>query len=135
MQARDSEGYQRWLRARVVAQGLTVVAIVAAGVKEWDKFKTISKSGEGQKRQPRVGGDDGKGFEERMKAAEDAHRAEIALSGTARGEGVDVKEGARMVAKGAAEEASASQEEAHEKKPHSSGWSSWFSVFTKGKST
>lgn len=35
MQQRDAVGYQRWLRARVLAQGITVAAFVLAGVQEF----------------------------------------------------------------------------------------------------
>ena len=133
MQARDSVGYQRWLRARVVAQGLTIVAIVYAGIKEWDKFKQISQPGQTLKRQPRVVGDAGPTFEERMKAAEEAHRAEMALEATARGESAEVKEGARMVAKSAAQKANATREEAQRHQAQTTGWFSWFDVFSKGK--
>lgn len=35
MQQRDAVGYQRWLRARVLAQGVTVAAFVFAGVQEY----------------------------------------------------------------------------------------------------
>ncbi|TDL19441.1 hypothetical protein BD410DRAFT_792047 [Rickenella mellea] len=69
MQQRDSMGYQRWLRARVVAQGLTIVAIVWAGVKEWDKF-----SGKAPPPSRVNAAKEQRGFEERMREAEAAHR-------------------------------------------------------------
>jgi len=70
---RDSVGYQRWLRARVLTQGLTIVAIVAAGVQEWG-MGALS----GNHNRPTASPSQQRAFEKRMREAEDAHRAETA---------------------------------------------------------
>ena len=71
MHQRDAAGYQRWLRARVVAQGLTVVAIVMAGLKEYDKF--FAKRVDPEIKVPAT---ERRAFEKRLKEAEDAHAEE-----------------------------------------------------------
>lgn len=135
MQKRDAKGYQRWLRARVLAQGITVVAIIGAGVKEWDKFQFLGKK-EGQKGSGRVirahqnSLEDQKEFEERMKAAEEAHRAESAIS--AQSLNSQAKSGAKVVSEQVAQKSQATAEQSDRPKSWSS-WSSWFGVFSKSK--
>jgi len=74
MHQRDAAGYQRWLRARVVAQGLTVVAIVMAGLKEYDKF--FGKRAVPEIKVPPA---ERRAFEKRLKEAEDAHAVETGV--------------------------------------------------------
>lgn len=74
MHQRNAEGYQRWLRARVVAQGFTVIAIIVAGAGQWvkktDDQGTVTRpSSEKETR----------AFESRLRAAEEAHAAETML--------------------------------------------------------
>lgn len=78
MQQRDTIGYQRWLRARVLAQGLTIVAIVVAGVQE---VGVGVLTGNAYKKKQQVTAADSapwehQEFEKRLRAAEEAHRVE-----------------------------------------------------------
>jgi len=72
---RDSAGYQRWLRARVLAQGLTVVAIVAAGMQEFGSRSAVESSPS----LPPMSPSERLAFEKRMKEAEEAHYAETRI--------------------------------------------------------
>ncbi len=79
---RDSIGYQRWLRARVLAQGLTVVAIVAAGVQEFGTGAFMSSArtnAAGTPSLPPMTESEKLAFEKRMKEAEEAHNAETRI--------------------------------------------------------
>ncbi|KLO07835.1 hypothetical protein SCHPADRAFT_909119 [Schizopora paradoxa] len=79
---RDSTGYQRWLRARVLAQGLTVVAIVFAGVQEFGTgaFMGSAKTGtQAVPSLPPMSPSEKVAFEKRMKEAEEAHDAETRI--------------------------------------------------------
>ena len=91
MQQRDTIGYQRWLRARVLAQGLTIVAMVVAGVQESGiGVLTGNAFQKGQQQQNSVSLDkataewEHQEFEKRLKAAEEAHSIESGDVGKAR---------------------------------------------------
>ncbi|KAI5120032.1 hypothetical protein M0805_004660 [Coniferiporia weirii] len=72
MQQRDAVGYQRWLRARVVAQGLTIVAIVFAGVQEMGMGVLTGNAR--PTAPPPTSAFESREFEKRLKQAEEAHR-------------------------------------------------------------
>lgn len=74
MQQRDAVGYQRWLRARVLAQGLTIVAIVVAGVQEMG-VGVLTGNSRPVARPPTSAWESAE-FEKRLKGAEEAHRLE-----------------------------------------------------------
>ncbi|THG99441.1 hypothetical protein EW145_g7267 [Phellinidium pouzarii] len=74
MQQRDAVGYQRWLRARVLAQGLTIVAIVYAGVQEMGMGVLTGKTRPAVP--PPTSAYESREFEKRLKDAEEAHRIE-----------------------------------------------------------
>ena len=71
MQQRDAAGYQRWLRARVVAQGLTIVAIIVAGVQEMGPGVLYGNSRPAAP--PPTSPWEHAQFEKRLKEAEEAH--------------------------------------------------------------
>jgi hypothetical protein len=87
MQQRDSAGYQRWLRARVLAQGVTVAAIVVAGMSEFGEVRARKRE-EKETGAGAAGGVAGavasaseqRAFEKRMKEAEEAHNTEVLLT-------------------------------------------------------
>ena len=81
MQQRDGVGYQRWLRARVVAQGLTIVAIVAAGVQEMGVGVLTGNAR--PVAPPPTSAWESAEFEKRLKDAEEAHRLEGGGTGSA----------------------------------------------------
>lgn len=117
---RDSVGYQRWLRARVLAQGFTIAAIVAAGFSEFgtDVFK-------GKKVITPAPPHEQKAFELRMKEAEEAHRAE-----TLSDRGVNVESAApvqRPSDDARMAEVNRSAEKPHERTP-SQSWLSWIGL-------
>lgn len=78
MNERDALGYQRWLRARVLAQGLTIVAIVVAGVQEvgmgalTGQMKRVAP--------PATSVGETREFKKRLKEAEEAHRVETLIT-------------------------------------------------------
>ncbi|EJD05300.1 uncharacterized protein FOMMEDRAFT_131868 [Fomitiporia mediterranea MF3/22] len=74
MQQRDAVGYQRWLRARVLAQGLTIVAIVVAGVQEMGVGVLTGNAN--SIAHPPATEWESREFEKRLKEAEDTHHAE-----------------------------------------------------------
>ena len=74
MQQRDAVGYQRWLRARVLAQGLTIVAIVVAGVQEMGVGVLTGNAR--PVAPPPTSAWESAEFEKRLKGAEEAHRLE-----------------------------------------------------------
>lgn len=76
MQERDAVGYQRWLRARVLAQGLTIVAIVVAGVQEMGVGVLTGGARTAAAAVPPTSPWESREFEKRLKQAEEAHRAE-----------------------------------------------------------
>ena len=78
---RNSNGYQRWLRGRVLAQGFTVLAIVVAGVQEFGDVRAQAKEIKKVREEALA---EQKAFERRMKEAEEAHNVEQRLgAGTA----------------------------------------------------
>lgn len=80
MNQRDAIGYQRWLRARVLAQGLTIVAIVVAGVQE---VGMGALTGQLKAAQPPATTDhETRGFERRLREAEEAHKTETIVAST-----------------------------------------------------
>lgn len=98
MQQRDAVGYQRWLRARVLAQGITVAAFVLAGVQEFGPgvitgggsaagsasgaattSTTMDPRAPAGTRPPPNRAQDRREFERRLRAAEEAHAAEEAV--------------------------------------------------------
>ena len=118
----DSAGYQRWLRARVLAQGFTIVAIVAAGVQEFGpgvfkgKSTTVMTEPLHEKR----------AFQERMKEAEEAHRAETVAE---RGPSVESSAAVQRPSESQNVDLTANLGEARNssRSAASSSWSSWFS--------
>lgn len=74
MQQRDAVGYQRWLRARVLAQGLTIAAIVLAGVQEMGVGVLTGNAR--PVAPPPTSAWESVEFEKRLKGAEEAHRLE-----------------------------------------------------------
>ena len=85
MNQRDAVGYQRWLRARVLAQGLTIVAIVVAGVQEVGMGALTGQLKAVQP--PATTEHDTRGFERRLREAEEAHNAETMTATGAGGGG------------------------------------------------
>ena len=77
MHQRNAEGYQRWLRARVVAQGFTVIAIIVAGAGQW--VKKTDDQGTAPAVTRLASEKESRAFESRLKAAEEAHDAETML--------------------------------------------------------
>ncbi|KAG6889650.1 hypothetical protein C0995_015766 [Termitomyces sp. Mi166 len=69
MRRGQSKSFNQWLRVRVAAQGLTVVAICAG---TWSSMRSKDKASaavDGERKE----------FEERLRGAEQAHEAEAAL--------------------------------------------------------
>ena len=112
MHQRNSEGYQRWLRARVVAQGFTVIAIIVAGAGQWvkktDDQGTVTRpSSEKETR----------AFESRLRAAEEAHAAETML-----------RAGTVVEPTTPPEPNTLNQNSSSSPPPPKSSWSSWFGI-------
>lgn len=113
MQQRDAVGYQRWLRARVVAQGLTIVAIVVAGVQEMGvgvltgNAKPVAP--------PPTTPWESREFEKRLKEAEEVHRAETRVDGS--GIGPDARQMSPLMR--------AADDAAPAPQSNASSWSSW----------
>jgi Hypoxia induced protein conserved region len=90
MRRGESRSFNNWLRVRVIAQGLTIVAIVAGtyslgqrgfGV-EAELNKTPVEADLERRREEKIDRDR-KEFEGRLKKAEEAHRAETQASSLA----------------------------------------------------
>ncbi|KAG9226750.1 hypothetical protein CCMSSC00406_0008450 [Pleurotus cornucopiae] len=111
MRQGDSRSFNRWLRVRVIAQGLTVAAMVGGtytlGSKNRQSVKEIEEQ-ERLKRAEEKREEDRKAFEERLKEAEEAYEVEKAFE--------EKRHGAQ------------GSEQSH-------SWSSWFGGGSKGGSS
>ncbi|KAL0946212.1 hypothetical protein HGRIS_012471 [Hohenbuehelia grisea] len=92
MRRGDSRSFNNWLRVRVIAQGLTVAAMVAGtytfGTKNTEAHKTQTEADRLQRIEERKERDKQE-FEQRLKDAEEAHRAEVEI---VQGAGVSASE-------------------------------------------
>ncbi|KAJ8495279.1 hypothetical protein ONZ45_g1789 [Pleurotus djamor] len=82
MRQGDSRSFNRWLRVRVIAQGLTVAAMVGGTYTLGARNLQASRAEEEQERIRRAEEkreEERRGFEERLRDAEEAHRAEMAF--------------------------------------------------------
>lgn len=80
MNERDAMGYQRWLRARVLAQGLTIVAIVVAGVQEMGVGVLRGRAGAAVAATAAPPPHESQDFARRLREAEEAHRLETEVA-------------------------------------------------------
>lgn len=121
MNQRDAIGYQRWLRARVLAQGLTIVAIVVAGVQEVGMGALTGQLKAAQP--PATTEHEMRGFERRLREAEEAHKTETIVAST----------GAISPSTGAASTSSRAFSDDKDTRPSSvppsqSSWLSWLGI-------
>lgn len=121
MNQRDAIGYQRWLRARVLAQGLTIVAIVVAGVQEVGMGALTGQLKAAQP--PATTEHETRGFERRLREAEEAHKTETIVAST----------GAISPSTGAASTSSRAFSDDTDTRPSSvppsqSSWLSWLGI-------
>ncbi|KAH8112292.1 hypoxia induced protein conserved region-domain-containing protein [Phellopilus nigrolimitatus] len=127
MHQRDSVGYQRWLRARVLAQGLTIVAIVAAGVQEMGVGVLTGNAHPSIP--PPTSAYEHKEFEKRLKEAEEAHHIESSVKSTgagASGAGTGTENVSSVADSGPKPPGSVSRAaSAPSSQSASSSWSSW----------
>ncbi|KAL5520737.1 RCF1 [Sanghuangporus sanghuang] len=119
MQQRDAVGYQRWLRARVVAQGLTIVAIIVAGVQEMGPGVLYGNARPATP--PPTSPWESAQFEKRLKEAEEAHNVETSVTPS------NVRSAASPVPK-ASPIVQAAEAAVPPPQTNSSSWSSWFGV-------
>lgn len=80
MRRGQSQSLNHWLRIRVIAQGLTIVAVVA-GSYAYGQTKSQKEAQAAQEEQERIliAAREKREFEERLKSAEEAHDAEMRL--------------------------------------------------------
>jgi len=119
LRKRDSKNMNYWLRARVITQGLTIVALVAGS---WMLGQTKPQLDQAAAAAAQEGGDADAlagrerrraEFEERLRGAEESHRLEMSVRGGGLGEGEPEGKAAAPVVGG-------------KSGPSFSGLSSWF---------
>lgn len=118
----QSHSFNTWLRVRVAAQGLTIVAIVAGTYSLRPKSPPTDEAADPtltrndvdveRRRLEKIAREKGE-FEERLKEAEDATRAETELR-------------ANLLSKKSAQTGSASEPTEAKAAGSSAGWTSWF---------
>lgn len=83
MRRGQSQSFNKWLRVRVVAQGLTIVAICAGtwSMRPKDHLAASSSSvdADAERRRAEKMAREKNEFEERLRGAEEAHQAEVEL--------------------------------------------------------